>query len=138
MNKSIFQEITDPLRRAQMIDDNCETVVENHEYRRQFEPEEVEHMEHTLSEALVKIHVLEEKLATVKADFKDQMDPIKESIKTTVKNLREGSERIVGTCYLYREDGEIGIYSPAGHLISTPRKDQGIQKTIKMKEGTNG
>lgn len=143
MNKVIFQDTTDPVRRLRLIEDNCETVLENYEYQRHFEAEEIEAMEHDLSQALIKIQVLEEKLATIKADFKEQIDPVKEIIKTYTKRLRDGFERVTGTCYAFidTDSKEFGVYSPEGVLISVPRKlrsDEGVQKTFSLKEGTNG
>lgn len=144
MDKIIFPEIADPQRRRQMIEDNCDVVLENHEYKRQFEPEEIETMQVSLSESLIKLQVLEEKLATYKSDFKDQMDPIKDLVKQTIAKIREGAERKTGVCFGFKDldTNEFGVYSPEGYLVSVPRRlkpDEGLQKTIKMspKEGTN-
>lgn len=144
MDKIIFSEITDPQRRRQIIEDNCDVVLDNHEYKRQFEPEEIETMQVSLSDSLIKLQVLEEKLATYKADFKDQMDPIKDLVKQTLTQIREGAERKVGVCFGFKDmdTKEFGVYSPDGYLVSVPRRlkpDEGLQKQIKMvpKEGTN-
>ena len=143
MEKQIFQDVADPARRLQLIEDNCDTIIENHEYQRQFEPEEVDILEHELSEALVQIQVMEERLATIKAEYKAEMDPLKEKIKTNVRFVREGVEKVTGTCYAFKdmETREIGLYSREGYLISVPRRlkpDEGVQKTIKLREGNNG
>lgn len=144
MDKIIFPEIADPVKRRQTIEANCEIVFEDYEYKRQFEPEEIETMQVSLSDSMIKLQVLEEKLATYKADFKDQMDPIKDLVKQTLTKIREGAERKVGVCYGFKdlETKEFGVYSPDGYLVSVPRRlkpDEGLQKTIKMspKEGTN-
>lgn len=138
MDKILFPEVTDPVRRLRLIEDNCETIVDNYEYRRQFSTEEIDKMKSDLSDCLIKLQILAEKLDTIKKDYKQQMDPVTEKKLEMIKGIREGAEKVIGTCYLFKQENEIGIYSPQGVLISVPRKDQGVQKSIDLREGTNG
>lgn len=142
MDKVIFQEIPEG-KREQYVRDNCDEIIEDHEYKRPFSTEEVEEMKSDLADVLIAIDILEEKFGTLKVEHKAQTKPMKDKLRKTAISLREGSERIKGTAYAFRDltAGEYGIYSPEGVLISVPRKLKPVekQKTIQMamREGTN-
>lgn len=142
MDKVIFQEI--PIdKREQYIKDNCDEILEDFEFKRQFDEEEVEEMKTDLQDVLIELDVLEEKFETLKIDHKAKVKPLKDKLRKTIISLREGAERVRGTCYGIRDltTNEYGVYSSDGVLVSIPRKLKPTekQKTIHMalREGTN-
>jgi hypothetical protein len=143
MDKVIFQEVPEE-KREQYVRDNCDEILEDFEYKRQFTEEEIEEMKTDLQDVLIGIDVLEEKFETLKVDHKSKLKPLKEKLRTTIISLREGAERVRGTAYGFRnfETNEYGVYSPDGVLVSIPRKlkPQEKQKTINMalREASNG
>lgn len=141
MDKVIFQDV--PIeKREQYVRDNCDDILEGHEYKRQFSTEEVDEMKTDLTDVLIGIDILEEKFETLKIEHKAQTKPMKDKLRKLAVGLREGAERVKGTAYAFRDlnSGEYGIYSPEGILISVPRKLKPAekQKTIQMvmREGT--
>ncbi len=139
MEQQMFTGDT-PEKRRQMLYDNCEKV-EELEYRREFDNEELAELKEHLSKFLIQLKKLEEELAEEKKSFKERMDPLKQTVNETLNKIRDGSELIKQVCYKFMDwdQKQIGYYNDQGELVmERPMLKTERQSSIfTLKDGTN-
>lgn len=107
-----------PEKRRQMLYDNCEKI-EELEYRREFDNEELAELKDNLSQFLIQLNTLEEELEEIKNDYKEKTKPLKQTIKETMNKVRDGSELIKQQCYKFMDwdQKQVGYYNDDGELV---------------------
>lgn len=119
MEKRMFQN-----EDAQTIKDNLEALAvrtEEMTITRQLTPEEKTKLQQDLSSIAIKRAILEDQLDEIKQKFKNEIDPLKITFKSTVTALRTSVLEQEGTVYQIpsHEEGMMGFYDESGNLINS-------------------
>jgi len=109
-----------PRERLEILQANAFRLQENYSYIRELEQSEIEERQNSLSQSLIKIDAEDEVLAQAREAHKAVVNPIKQGMKQTLREIKTRSEEVTGTVYLVRDEEtqRVGIYSPDGLLIS--------------------
>jgi chromosome segregation ATPase len=121
-----------PEKRRQMLYDNCEKI-EELEYRREFDSEELAELKDHLSRFLIQLNTLEEELEEIKNEYKEKTKPLKQTIKETMNKVRDGSELVKQQCYKFMDwdEKQVGFYNDDGELVmERPMMKSERQSTI--------
>jgi len=136
-----FQEEKNPEKKAQLIKDNCDEVLENYSYTKKFTPDELDEFKDELSEVSIEEDNLQEELKELSKGLKEKIKPKKEQKKILLKRLREKSEMIKDSVYVLKDEENYCVYNSEGELITSRKlKQSEKQKTIFQtirKTGTN-
>lgn len=137
MDKVLFEKLDHSLR-IQKLRNGCDKVID-HNYFKRFEKDELSQVKDDLTEKLIKIESLEDELATLKSEYKEQIDPLKKESKELLAVVKSKGELVTEECYLMYDydEKQAGIYNRMGELVDQrPLKAEEYQKTIKL-TGTN-
>ena len=138
MDKTLGQEL-DLARRIQMLRDNCEKT-EELGYMKPFTPDEISTMKDQLSEVAISINDIENEKKEANKAFKLELDPLCDTKKALLKNIKEKAEFVKEDCFKIIDFDlrEVGYYNNLGILVQERkmRPDEG-QRTINLKTGTN-
>ncbi len=121
-----------PEKRRQMLYDNCEKI-EELEYRKEFDSEELAELKDHLSNFLIQLSNLEEELEEIKTEYKEKIKPLKQTIKETMNKVRDGSELVKQQCYKFMDwdEKQVGFYNEEGELVmERPMMKSERQSTI--------
>lgn len=117
MRKKLFSDAS-PEERRQALHDNAEKIV-TMEYNRDFTDDEIKEFKDKLSDSLIAQHKLEKELKDIKAEYAEEIKPLKREVAAMAENIRNRFERIEGECFQMndQEEGVAEFYSPDGYLI---------------------
>jgi predicted nuclease with TOPRIM domain len=140
VEKVIFPEITNPEQKAQMIKDNCDSIIPNFSYHKKLTHEELNDCREELGEKMIEVDNLEEELKELSKGLKEKIKPLKKVVKEQLKMIREKGCQITDSVYVLKSDTDYCIYNSEGELIeSRPLKESekqtGIFQTLR-KTGT--
>ena len=109
-----------PRERLEILQANAFRMQEGFSYVRELEQSEIEERQNMLSQSLIKIDAEDEILANAREAHKAVVNPLKQGMKQTLREIKTRSEEVIGTVYMLRdeESQRVGIYSPDGLLIS--------------------
>lgn len=120
MKKFIAEEYGDPEARERVIRDNCDKI-EKKSYMRNFTPDELLAMKDQLSDVAIQINDIEEAKKEAVAEFKRKLDPLVDTKKSLLNNLKNKAESVNEEVYKYTDvhNKEVGYYTKEGRLIES-------------------
>jgi len=104
----------------ELLRNNCDDTTQ-FTYMHHFTPEEADEKRNELIDNILEIERLEEKLASIKAEFKGKIDPMRKDNKLLVHEVKDGGVNIKdGDVFVVfdHEQGKVGYYSPQGKLLN--------------------
>lgn len=108
--------------RLMILQENA-AKVEQTTYQKALSPEELAARREDLADNCIKLNRFEDELKEIKDSFKLSMDPLKNSNKTLLTEIKTKQTTIDGTLFhlANHEDGMMETYDNDGYLISTRR-----------------
>lgn len=111
-----------PEERRRLLASLADKIVDDKIYHRELSKEEIRRFEEALAKDSIELARLEEKLRDIKAEYKMEMDPIKEDNKHRIKVLREGRIEESGIVYeFFDDDNFIRTYNEEGMYLGERR-----------------
>jgi len=97
--------------------------VEQTSYQKTLSPDELAARREDLADNCIKLNQFEDELKEVKDDFKVKMDPLKQTNKTLLTEIKTKQSTVDGTLFhmANHEDGMMETYDNDGVLISSRR-----------------
>lgn len=133
INKVLGQEFTDPEARRQFLLDNADSVVEM-DYHKQFDADELAKKKTVLSEVCISINDIEEDIKDYRAKANEKLNPLKESRKQLLTDIKSKGRMVKEKCYCFIEHEEkmACFYNGEGVLVSSrpATRDELKQPTI--------
>jgi hypothetical protein len=118
--------------RPQMLEDNCEKVVEK-TYIDHWPQTKALTKKNEYIDIQAKIAKLTAEKAQMDAEFKGQIEPLAEQAGILLHNIQQGGELVTGDAYMFVDEEEkaVGFYDKNGHLIeSRPATPEELSPTI--------
>jgi len=143
MQKVLGQDIKDLDERRQFLLDNCDKVVEDMEYHKSFDSEELQQKEREFAKKSIRVANLEEEISNFKDKINEELKPLKEETKELLQDIKSKGRMVKEKCYQFldQEEKMVGFYNSEGVLISSrPATRDELQTTVfaeLRKEGTN-
>jgi hypothetical protein len=108
--------------RLMILQENA-SKVEQTTYQKTLSPDELAARREDLADNCIKLNQFEDELKEVKDDFKIKMDPLKNTNKVLLTEIKTKQTTIDGTLFhlANHEDGMMETYDNEGYLISTRR-----------------
>lgn len=121
MNKTFMPEVN-PEQRLQLLNENCDKQ-EQTSYFKDLTLEDLDVKHKQLSDNLIEAFKLEDELAKVKKEFKDQLDPLKVARKMLAREISTGKQEIDGVLFHMAnyEDNIMETYDERGEFVSARR-----------------
>lgn len=119
MQKDLFTEYDgDPKEKIRIMRDNYESSIET--YYRHLTPEEIAGREQELSQNCIEIFKLEKRLKEIKADYKEQIDPLKDDNTKLMTEIDTGQVEHKGEIFFVPdyEKNLMITYDEFGKFIS--------------------
>lgn len=119
--KQFMPELT-PKERLMIMQENA-AKVEQTTYQKALTADELSARREDLADNCIKLNKFEDELKEVKDDFKLKMDPLKNSNKTLLTEIKTKQTTIDGTLFhmANHEDGMMETYDNEGLLIASRR-----------------
>ena len=142
MQKVLGQDIKDLEDRKNFLIDNADGV-EEMDYHKSYESEELEQMKTEFANKHIRIAALEDQITEFKEEINKELKPLKEEVKNLREDLKSKGRTVHEKVYRFLDEGErmVGFYNSEGILISSrPARRDELQKTVfadLRKEGTN-
>ncbi len=143
MQRVLGQDIQNLEERQQFLLDNCDKVVEDMEYHKSFDSEELQQKERDFAKKSIRVASLEEEISDFKDKINEELKPLKEETKELLHDIKSKGRMVKEKCYQFLDEEEkmVGFYNSEGLLISSrPATREELQKTVfaeLRKEGTN-
>jgi hypothetical protein len=143
MQRVLGQDIQNLEERQQFLLDNCDKVVEDMEYHKSFDSEELQQKERYFAKKSIRVASLEEEISDFKDKINEELKPLKEETKELLQDIKSKGRMVKEKCYQFLDEEEkmVGFYNSEGLLISSrPATREELQKTVfaeLRKEGTN-
>ncbi len=143
MQRVLGQDIQNLEERQQFLLDNCDKVVEDMEYHKSFDSEELQQKERDFAKKSIRVASLEEEISDFKDKINEELKPLKEETKELLQDIKSKGRMVKEKCYQFLDEEEkmVGFYNSEGLLISSrPATREELQKTVfaeLRKEGTN-
>lgn len=121
MAKKFMPELT-PKERLSLMQENA-AKIENTNYQKTLTPEELAERREDLADNCIKLNKFEDELKEVKDDFKLKMDPLKQTNKRLLTEIKTKQTDVDGTLFhmANHDDGMMEIYDQDGDLVSSRR-----------------
>lgn len=142
MQRVLGQDIQNLEERQQFLLDNCDKVVEDMEYHKSFDSEELQQKERDFAKKSIRVASLEEEISDFKDKINEELKPLKEETKELLQDIKSKGRMVKEKCYQFLDEEEkmVGFYNSEGLLISSrPATREELQKTVfaeLRKEGT--
>lgn len=130
-----------------MLEAQADDIKEDFSYTRLFTPEEMDETKEKQVEFAQKLKRLEAEKKEAMANFKIQIDPVKEEVNKLLDMLKDKGEQVSGGrgfVIFDEQERKVGTYSPDGYLIeerpmrkSDAKQDLSIFKLPGQKTGTD-
>lgn len=126
--------------RLMILQENAAKIEET-TYQKNLDAEELASRREDLADNCIRLNQFEDELKEVKDDFKTKMDPLKNSNKTLLTEIKTKQSTVEGTLFhlANHEEGYMETYDKEGVLISTrrlrPDEKQGV--IFKIKKSIN-
>lgn len=119
--KQFLPEST-PKERLMVLQESA-AKVEQTTYQKSLSQEDLAARREDLADNCIKLNHFEDELADIKAKFKDDMDPLKQTNKRLLTEIKTKQTSVDGTLYhlANHEDGMMETYDNEGFLISSRR-----------------
>ncbi len=119
MEKTLGQEIENPVQRARFLKDNCEAV-ELVGYMKPFKPDEIERKKDRLADVSIELADIEAEKSAAISQFKVRMAPLKDERAELVSDIKVKARYVTEQCYKFvdRDIRQVGFYNSEGKLIS--------------------
>jgi hypothetical protein len=119
IEKTLGQDILNPVQRTRFLKDNCEAV-ESVGYMKPFKPEEIERKKNRLADVSIELADIEAEKALAVSSFKVRMAPLKEERTELVSDIKVKARYVTEQCYKFvdRDTRRVGYYNNDGQLIS--------------------
>lgn len=143
MQKVLGQNIQNLDERKQFLLDNCDKVVEDMEYHKSFDSEELQQKEREFAKKSIRIASLEEEISDFKEKINEELKPLKKETDELLQDIKSKGRMVKEKCYQFldQEEKMVGFYNSEGVLISSrPATRDELQTTVfaeLRKEGTN-
>lgn len=145
MQKVLGQEILDLEERRKFLLDNCDRVIEEMEYHKSFDSEELTQKEREFAKKSIRVANLEEEISKFKEKINEELKPLREETKALLSDIKSKGRMVKEKAFLFLDEKEkmVCFYNAEGVLItSRPATKDELQKTIyadlrEQKEGTN-
>lgn len=140
MEKTLGKEYSDPIRRRQFLEDNCDRVVEMG-YMRAFAQEKVQELKEKLAETSIEIGEIETEKKAATAQFNAALKPLQDERADILRGIKERAEYVEEECFKFvdNDDKMVGFYNAEGDLIeSRPASPEELQGTIFQLERKTG
>lgn len=140
MKKELGKEYPLAERKA-FLDSNADSI-EEIDYMKSFDPDEIQQQKDMLAESSIKANTLEEELKDIKESYKERMKPHIKQIQECLKHIKEGAELVNEECFKFidQEEGMVGFYNSFGDLVQVRqiKPEERQKKLFKFgKTGTN-
>lgn len=132
MEKTIGKEYKNAREREAFLKDNCDKAEEKG-YMKPYTSEELQGHKENLANLSIEIDEIEEEKKEASKAFKAQLDPLFESRKQMVSNIRSKAEYVKEVCFKFidQNEKETGFYNADGDLIECrPATADELQPTI--------
>lgn len=118
MEKTMGNDIANPVLREQFIKDNCDAC-EKISYMKPYNPEELQRHKEELAKVSIEIAEIEGEMRQVQAGLKGRLKPLKESRAIMVSKIKAKAEYVNEVCYRFtnQETKETGYYNNEGLLV---------------------
>lgn len=118
MEKQLGIEIENDLERKQLLEDNCDVVVEVG-YMKPYSPEQLQGHKENLADISITIAEIEAEMKQVSEDYKSKLKPLKEKRDDIIANIKARAEYVKEPCYRFtdQEAKLTGFYNNEGLLI---------------------
>jgi predicted nucleic acid-binding Zn-ribbon protein len=142
MDKTIGTEYGNLSQREAFLKDNCDKVEEKG-YMKPYTSEELQGHKEKLSNLSIEIDEIEDEKKASAKHFKTVLDPMYNTRRNLVSNIRKKSEYVHEICYKFIDQSskEVGYYNAEGTLIesrgATADELQPTLFSIARKTGTN-
>lgn len=122
MTKTMFADVPDLSERLRLLKENCDSS-ETTSYVRNLSQDELDFKRESLTDNCIQLNEYEDELKTVKADFKDKMEPLKDANKLLLRQIKTRQEELKGTIFNYADhiDGMMYTYDENGDLVGSRR-----------------
>lgn len=143
MQKVLGQNIQNLDERKQFLLDNCDKVVEDMEYHKSFDSEELQQKEREFAKKSIRVASLEEEISDFKEKINEELKPLKKETDELLQDIKSKGRMVKEKCYQFldQEEKMVGFYNSEGVLISSrPATRDELQTTVfaeLRKEGTN-
>lgn len=119
IEKTLGQDIENPVLRTRFLKDNCEAV-ESVGYMKPFKPEEIEKKKNRLADLSIELADIEAEKSAAVSMFKARMTPLKEERSEIVSDIKVKARYVTEQCYKFvdRDSRMVGFYNSEGKLIS--------------------
>jgi hypothetical protein len=120
--------------RLKLLQSKCDQVLE-FPYQKKFTEKEMNEILKMLGDKMVELHDLEDRLEELKAEFREEMSPLKTDIGVYTGFAKYKSRLVKEPCYKFidRETKIVKIYNEDGHCVEDrPATDEEMQLRIKM------
>ncbi len=127
--------------RAQVLHDSCDQIEEK-QYTRKFNTNELVQRRAELSEIAIKLNNLTNELADIRASYKQKMKPLEEQFAKIRDEIKSGGEYVTTECYKFidNDEGKTAWYSPEGYKLEerdcTPEEKQRTMFQVLRKDKT--
>ena len=116
----LFQNET-PEERKRSLQNTADNVVKEKKFYKKLDSVELAQKRKEFTDKSLRLSDLEEDKKEMIKSFKDQMDPIKDEVKSLGSEIRTGYAQFSGNLYGFIEEGTkmVHFYSESGELIDT-------------------
>lgn len=142
MEKTLGKEYQNATQREAFLKDNCDKVEEKG-YMKPYSPDQLQGHKEMLANISIEIDEIELEKKEAAKVFKAQLEPLVQTRRQMVSNIRQKAEYVKEICYKFIDQDEkvAGYYNADGDLIETrPATSDELQPTIfsvSRKTGTN-
>lgn len=141
MDKDLFKKY-EGKELEEMLDSNADGVEEMN-YTEYLTKEQLDEEKQKLADSSIELNRLEDNFAQVKAEHKKECQPLKDTMKDALNNIKHKSVSKYGKCYkiIDQVEGKVGYYSPKGELVMerpiNPNERQGTIMQLQRNTGTD-
>lgn len=118
MEKELGKDIANRVARAEFLKNNCDTC-EKKSYMKPYTPEELQGLKEKLANTDMEISDLEAEFAKSKKEFKEEMNPLKDTHSFLLQNIKAKAQLVDEVCFKFVDVDErmTGYYNADGDLV---------------------